>query len=139
LSTSDAEERIDLDRRRRRGVARSNAGAALEPATAAADTLGLFLLPKGQPGHRFADADEEATREASFSLFLLPRGRPRPRFSISTLVSRLASPASAIRKLRLVERKNPRWDLEEEDDAAEKVDNEGIRVFPDEPVYFIYK
>jgi hypothetical protein len=38
-----------------------------------------------------------------------------------------------------VERKNPRWDLEEEDDAAEKADNEGIRVFPSEPVYFIYK
>jgi hypothetical protein len=54
-------------------------------------------------------------------------------------VSRLASPASAIKKLRLVERKNPRWDLEEEDDAAEKADNEGIRVFPGEPVYFIYK
>jgi hypothetical protein len=38
-----------------------------------------------------------------------------------------------------VERKNPRWDLEEEDDAVEKADNEGIMVFPDEPVYFIYK
>jgi hypothetical protein len=34
--------------------------------------LGLFLLPKGQPGRRFADADKEATREASFGLFLLP-------------------------------------------------------------------
>jgi hypothetical protein len=44
-----------------------------------------------------------------------------------------------MRQLRLVERKNPRWDLEEEDDAVEKADNEGIRVFPDEPVYFIYK
>jgi uncharacterized protein YjiS (DUF1127 family) len=62
-----------------------------------------------------------------------------PRFSISTPVSRLASPASTIRKLRWVQRKNPRWDLEEEDDAAEKDDNEGIRVFPSEPVYFIYK
>jgi hypothetical protein len=37
-----------------------------------------------------------------------------------------------------VKRKNPRWDLEEEDDAAE-ADNEGIRVFPGEPLYFIYK
>jgi hypothetical protein len=54
-------------------------------------------------------------------------------------VSRLASPASAIKKLRLVERKNPRWDLEEEDDAAEKGDNEGIRGFPGELGYFIYK
>jgi hypothetical protein len=114
-------------------------GAALEPGEAAADTLGLFLLPKGQPGRRFADADEEATREASFGLFLLPWGRPLPRFSIFMPVSRLASLASAIRKLRLVERKNPRFDLEEEDDVAEKADNEGIRVFPGELVYFIYK
>jgi hypothetical protein len=38
-----------------------------------------------------------------------------------------------------VERKNPRWDLEEEDDAAEKVGNEGIRVFLGKPAYFIYK
>jgi hypothetical protein len=39
----------------------------------------------------------------------------------------------------LLERKNPRWDLEEEDDAAETADNEWIRVFPGKPVYFIYK
>jgi hypothetical protein len=44
-------------------------------------------------------------QEASFGLFLLPRGRPRPRFSISTPASRLAPPASAIEKLRLVEGK----------------------------------
>jgi hypothetical protein len=69
----------------------------------------------------------------------MPQGRPHPRFSISTPVSRLASPASAIRKMRLMERKNPRWDLEEEDDMAEKADNEGIRIFPGESVHFIYK
>jgi hypothetical protein len=101
-------------------------GAALEPGAVAADTLGLFLLPKGRPGRRFADVDDEATREVSFGLFLLPWGRPRLCFSISTPVLRLASAASAIRKLCLVERKNPRWDLKEEDDAAEKADNEGI-------------
>jgi hypothetical protein len=56
-----------------------------------------------------------------------------------TPVSRLASPASAIRKLCLVERKNPRWDLEEEDDVAKIDDNEEIRVFLGEPVHFIYK
>jgi hypothetical protein len=27
-------------------------------------------------------------------------------------------------------KRNPRWDLEEEDDAAEKVQSERIRVFP---------
>jgi hypothetical protein len=36
-----------------------------------------------------------------------------------------------------VERKNPIWDWEEEDNAAEEADK--IRVFPEEPVYFIYK
>jgi hypothetical protein len=54
-------------------------------------------------------------------------------FFVSMPVSWLASPASAIRKLHLVERKNPRRDLEEEDDAAEIADNEGIRVFPGKP------
>jgi hypothetical protein len=29
--------------------------------------------------------------------------------------------------------------VEEEDDAAEEADNEGIRVFPGKPAYFIYK
>jgi hypothetical protein len=72
-------------------------------------------------------------------LFLLPRGRPRPRFSISTPVSGLTESASAIGKLHLVERENPRWDLEEEDDATEKARNEGIRVFPGKLAYFIYK
>jgi hypothetical protein len=114
-------------------------GAALEPGAAAADTLGLFLLPIGRPGRRFTDVDDEATIEASFSLFLLPQGRLRPRFSISMPVRRLTSPASAIRKLGSVERKNPRWDLEKEDDAAEKVGNDGIMVFLGEPAYFIYK
>jgi hypothetical protein len=42
-------------------------------------------------------------------------------------------------KLHLVERKNPRWDLEEEDDAAVKARNEGIRVSPGKLAYFIYK
>jgi hypothetical protein len=53
-------------------------GAALAPWAMATDALGLFLLPKGRPGHRFMDADDEATREASFSLFLLPRGGRAP-------------------------------------------------------------
>jgi hypothetical protein len=43
------------------------------------------------------------------------------------------------REAALGGKENPRWDLEEEDDAAEKVGNEGIRAFLDEPVYFIYK
>jgi hypothetical protein len=83
-------------------------GAALEPGATAVDTLGLFLLTKGWPGRHFVDADNEAARKASFGLFLLPRGWPHPRFSISTLLSRLAAPASAIGKLCLVERENPR-------------------------------
>jgi hypothetical protein len=35
--------------------------------------------------------------------------------------------------------KTLRWDLEEEDDAAEIAHNEGIRIFPSKLVYFIYK
>jgi hypothetical protein len=37
------------------------------------------------------------------------------------------------------ERENPRWDEEEEDDAAEKGTNEGIRVFYPGQTCFIYK
>jgi hypothetical protein len=51
-------------------------GAALAPWATTTDGLGLFLLPKGRPGQRFIDADDEAIREASFGLFLLPWGRP---------------------------------------------------------------
>jgi hypothetical protein len=51
-------------------------GATLELGAAAADTLGLCLLPTGRPGRRFTDVDGEATIEASFGLFLLPQGRP---------------------------------------------------------------
>jgi hypothetical protein len=36
-------------------------------------------------------------------------------------------------------KRNPRWDLEEEDDAAEKVHSERIRVFSSKPAYLIYK
>jgi hypothetical protein len=133
LSAGDTEERFFFDRSRRRGFAR----AALEPRAAVTGTLGLFLLPTGWPGRRLIDVDGKATKEVYLGLFLLPRGRPRPRFSISTPVPRLTSPAYTIRKLRSVERKNPRLDLEEEDDAAEEADK--IRVFPEEPVYFIYK
>jgi hypothetical protein len=95
--------------------------------------LGLFLLPKVRPGRRFMDADDdEATREVSFGLFLLPRGRPRPYFSITAPVSRSTTPTSAIGRFCLAKR-NPRWDLEEEDD------NERIRVFPAKLAYLIYK
>jgi hypothetical protein len=36
-------------------------------------------------------------------------------------------------------KRNPRWDLEEEDDAAEKAHSERIRVFPGKPAYLIYE
>jgi hypothetical protein len=97
LSTGDAEEGIDLGRRRRRSIAWSSART-----WKSSRYLGFVLLPTGWPGRRFTDADDEATVEASFGLFLLLWGRPRPRFSICTPASRLAPPASAIRKLRLM-------------------------------------
>jgi hypothetical protein len=135
LSTSNNEERESLDKRRRRGVARSSACTLGNIDR----WLGLYLLPKGRPRRRFMDADDdEATREASFGLFLLPHGRPRPRFPIRAPVSRSTTRASAIGRLFLAKR-NPRRDLEEEDDAAEKAHNEGITVFPSKLAYFIYK
>jgi hypothetical protein len=36
-------------------------------------------------------------------------------------------------------KRNPRWDLKEEDDAVEKVHNDRIRVFPSKLAYLIYK
>jgi hypothetical protein len=39
---------------------------------AADETFGLFLLPAGRQGHRFARADDEATAAAAVALFLLP-------------------------------------------------------------------
>jgi hypothetical protein len=71
-------------------------------------------------------------------LFLLPCGRSCPCFSITAPVSRLITPASAIGRLCLGKR-NTRWDLEEEDDAVEKAQNEGIRVFPRKLASLIYK
>jgi hypothetical protein len=48
---------------------------------AADETFGLFLLPAGQLGRRFARADDEATTAAAVALFLLPQGRLWPHFS----------------------------------------------------------
>jgi hypothetical protein len=70
LSVSDTEERKSLDRSRRRGVAGSNPGTR----SGSSRYLGFILTPHGRPGRRFTDADDEATREASFGLFLLSRG-----------------------------------------------------------------
>jgi hypothetical protein len=81
-------------------------GAALASWEIAQDGLGLFLLPKGRPGRRFMDVDDdEATREAYFGLFLLPRGRTRPRLSITALVSRSTTPAFAIGRFLLGKKK----------------------------------
>jgi hypothetical protein len=46
-------------------------GGALGP-EAAIEILVLFLLPRGQPGHRLTGADDEATAAGSLDLFLLP-------------------------------------------------------------------
>jgi hypothetical protein len=62
------------------GAAGAAGGGALGPG-AAPVTLGLFLLPGGQPGRRLtgaADEDPAVAGDVLF-LFLLPRGRPRPR------------------------------------------------------------
>jgi hypothetical protein len=81
-------------------------GGALRPGTSD-ETLGLFLLPAGRPGHHFSGADDEATTVGLVDLFLLPRGWPRPRFSTGALMFRRDPPASAMETS--AGRKNPRW------------------------------
>jgi hypothetical protein len=70
-------------------------GGALGPG-AEVETLGLFLLPTGQPGRRFTGADDEATVAGSLDLFLLPQGQPRPRFSTEAPMFRCDPPTSAM-------------------------------------------
>jgi hypothetical protein len=77
------------------------AGAAGEGAAvpeAVPVTFGLFLLPGGRPGRRFARAadDDPATVEIVLLLFLLPRGRPRPRGATGDPRFRREPPASAM-------------------------------------------
>jgi hypothetical protein len=68
---------------------------ALGP-SAADGTLGLFLLPAGQPGCRFTGAGDEATTASIAALFLLPRGQPRARFSTGAPMFRRDPLASAM-------------------------------------------
>jgi hypothetical protein len=75
-------------------------GGALGPG-AAAEPLGLFLLPTGRPGHRFIGTDGEATTAGYLDLFLLPRERPRPRFVTCLPMFRCEPPASAMGGKRL--------------------------------------
>jgi hypothetical protein len=59
------------------GAAGAAGGGEIGPG-AAPVTLGLFLLPGGQPGQRLAGASDEvpAAIGVVLFLFLLPRGRP---------------------------------------------------------------
>jgi hypothetical protein len=94
--------------------------------------LRFILTPQWVAGRRFIGTeDDEATMEISLGLFLLPRGRPRPRLPTTTPVSRSITPASAIRRSAWQAR-NPKQDLEDEDDAVEKTYSGRIRVFPGE-------
>jgi hypothetical protein len=80
------------------GAAEVEGGGATGPG-AAPVTLGLFLLPGGRPGRRFAEAadvDPAAARVLVF-LFLLPRGRPRPRGATGEPRFRRESSAAAMR------------------------------------------
>jgi hypothetical protein len=72
LSNNDAEEGIDLGRRRRRrrSIARSNTRAW----SSSSRHLGFVPAPQGAARVPFSDIDKEASREVSFGLFLVPRG-----------------------------------------------------------------
>jgi hypothetical protein len=80
-------------------------GGALGP-EATVDILVLFLLTRGRPGRRLADADDEATAAGSLDIFLLPRGHPRPRFPTGAPMFSCNPPASAMETS--AGRKNPR-------------------------------
>jgi hypothetical protein len=79
------------------GTAGAAGGSATVPEVVLA-TLGLFLLPSGRPGRRFAGAvdDDPAAAGVVLLLFLLPRGRPRPRGATGDPRFRREPPASAI-------------------------------------------
>jgi hypothetical protein len=62
---------------------------------AAPVTFGLFLLPGGRPGRRFAGVDDDDPIAAGIVLFLLPRGRPRPHGTVGGPRSRRDSSAPA--------------------------------------------
>jgi hypothetical protein len=74
LSTSDTEERVNLDRRRRRGVAKSSAGTW----AMTTDALGLFLLPKGRSGCRFVDAGGRGHQGGILQFILTTEGTAAP-------------------------------------------------------------
>jgi hypothetical protein len=73
---------------------------------AAPVTFGLFLLPGGRLGRRFAGADDDDPAVAGAVLFLLPRGRPQPRGAIGEPRFRREPSASAMWKSG--ENRNPR-------------------------------
>jgi hypothetical protein len=63
LGAGDAEEGVNLGRRRRSIMRRS------ARTWCSSRYLGLVLLPTGRPGRRFTDTNNEATVEGSFDLF----------------------------------------------------------------------
>jgi hypothetical protein len=83
-------------------------------------------------------ADDEAAMDKPLGLFLLPHGWLRPRFSITAPASRSITPVSAITRSDWQE-ENPRWDLQSEDDAAEKTYSGRFRVSLGKPGPLIYK
>jgi hypothetical protein len=92
------------------GGAAETAGAAGGGATvpkAVPGTFGLFLLPGGRPGRRFAGTadDDSAAAETVLLLFLLPRGRPRPRGATGGPRFRRELPASAMEARRKASQK----------------------------------
>jgi hypothetical protein len=135
LSTSDTEKRVNLDSRRRTGIARSSAGTW----SSGGRCLGLVLTAQGAARVSLCRCRRRSHQGGVLRFVFTAAGTAASPLLHQHADVKIVSPASAIRKLCLVKRKNPRWDLEEEDDAAEKADNEEIRVFPGEPVYFIYK
>jgi hypothetical protein len=105
---------------------------------AAAETMGLFLLPTGQPGRRFIAMDDEAATAGSFDLFLLSRGRPRPRFSTGAPMFRCEPLASAMED-KCLEKKTLDEMRETEAMRRRKTVMKELGFFPSQRALFISK
>jgi hypothetical protein len=86
-----------------------------------------------------AGTKEDAAMETTLGLFLVPRGQPHPRFSTMTLASRSTTLVSAMEIMRWIAeqvRRNPKQ-FGEEDNAAVKINSGklGFYMMSEGPVF----
>jgi hypothetical protein len=135
LSTSDTEERKSLGRSRRRGIA----GSSAETWSGSSRYLGLIFTTHGAARVPLYRCGRRSHQGGILRFVLTAAGTATSPFLCQHTGAKVDITSIRHREAALGGKENPRWDLEEEDDAAEKVGNEGIRAFLGEHVYFIYK